>query len=100
MEYLHNGRSQTKDTYKNCMITYYVAESTYNKNDVHSIRQGMIISFTLLNILVLIGVLSFGQQCYKKVHQITSGSTRLSAVTWAFMTTALLMNSLYLVSTL
>ena len=78
----------------------YVSESTYKKYYVHSIRQGLIISFTLLNILVLIGVLSYGQQCYKKVHRITSGSTRLSAVTWAFMITVLLMNSLYLASTL
>ena len=77
-----------------------MAESTYNKDDVHSIRQGMIVSFTLLNVLVLIGVLSFGQQCYKKVYRMTSGSTRLSAVTWAFMITVLLMNSVYLASTL
>ena len=80
--------------------SYYLAESKYNDNDIHYIRVVMIISFTLLNTLALMGVLSYGKQCYKKVRQITSVSTRLAAVTWAFMITALLMNLLYLSITL
>ena len=49
MEYLHNGRSQTKDTYKKYMIHIIYTESTDNENDVHSIRQGMIVQFCPLD---------------------------------------------------
>ena len=77
----------------------YLAESTYNENDVHLIRLGMITSFTLLNVLVLIGVLMYGKQCYMKVYHVTSASNRLAAMTWAFMLTASLINALYLLMT-
>ena len=77
-----------------------MAESTYTKNDAHTIRLGLIVSFILLNVLVLIGVIAYGEKYYMKVYWITSESTRMAAVTWAFMTSLMLLNSLYLLSTL
>ena len=60
----------------------------------------MIVIFTFLNVLIYIVVLAYRKKCYMKVHRITSGSTRMAAVTWAFMTALMLLNSLYLFITL